>query len=91
MNRHVAVSKTQIDSSELNAIGEELIERFPYESISRRVERLLDSAELCELYPQNNEYEEKFADIALNLVRLLDSEGEADLADRLRAFVGEGC
>jgi hypothetical protein len=84
---NVAARELEIDHSELFAITEEILDRFPYDRILATVEKVREYAELHELYPEVDAYAEELVEIVSLLARSAETQADSDLADRLKECV----
>jgi hypothetical protein len=87
MREIATMSELEIDQTELYALTEEMLDRFPDERIASRVEEVREYAELHELYPEMDTYAEELVDAISGLARLAESQGGSVLADRLGELI----
>jgi hypothetical protein len=83
MSKAVVKMDLEIDHSELYAVTEEMLDRFPYERIAARVEQVREYAELHELYPEMEAYGEELVEGIVSLARSAELFGDSGLEDRL--------
>jgi hypothetical protein len=83
MSKALAKTVLEIDQSELYALTEEMLDRFPYERVAERIEQVREYAELHELYPEMEAYEEELIEGIVSLARSAALLGESGLEDRL--------
>ena len=87
MSKITTMTDLEIDHSELYALTEEMIDRFPHDRIVARVEKVREYAELHELYPEMEPYAEELVHAVSTLARSAEAQGGRVLADRLLALV----